>query len=200
MPTQVDEQLAQRAQRGDRAAFGDLFDRHHQSLLKYVFHMVEDRQQAEDIGHEAFLRAYERLGQLGPPWDFKSWLYRIASNLAVDRLRRRNRWVDEAEGALENGPPTTRRPVERKVDREEQRRRVWNTLGGLAMTSRQALILRHLTGLNYREMARAMGCSAENARQRVHRARLHFRDAYGRTFVIPGSGVRCRALGDLLSA
>ena len=99
MPTQVDEQLAQRAQRGDRAAFGDLFDRHHQSLLNYVFHMVEDRQQAEDIGHKAFLRAFERLGQLGPPWDFKSWLYRIATNLAVDWLRRRNRWVDETEGA-----------------------------------------------------------------------------------------------------
>lgn len=199
MPDGSDAELALRAQRGDAAAFAELFERLHRPLMSYIYHMVGDRQQAEDIGHDAFLRAYERLSGLGPPWDFKAWLYRIAGNLALDWLRRRNRWVEEEEGMLEDEPPTTRRPVERKAEREEQRRRVENALEGMPTVPRQALILRHVVDLSYEEMGRAMGCSPAAARQRVHRARLRFRDAFGLAIVIPGIESSCRSLGDLLS-
>jgi hypothetical protein len=95
-------------------------------------------------------------------------------------------------------PPTTRRPLERNVQREETRRSVRQTLANLPASYCQALVLRELNGLSYEEMARALECSYENARQLVHRARLRFRELHGLKAV--AAGTACRELGDLLSA
>lgn len=195
-----DVELVRRAQRGDREAFAELFNRLHTPVLNFVYHMLGDRQTAEDVTQDAFIRAHERVGQLGPPWDFKSWIYRIAGNLAVDHVRGGRRLVDVDESEDMAEPPTTRRPIERRIQRDEVRESVRKTLQGLPTAYRQALILRELNGLNYDEVARALECSYENARQLVHRARLRFRELHGLRVVLASGAGRCRALHELLSA
>jgi RNA polymerase sigma-70 factor (ECF subfamily) len=198
-PRQPDVDLVRRAQRGDRAAFAELFELLHRPVLGYVYHLVGDAATAEDVAQDAFVRAHERIGQLGPPYDFKSWVYRIAGNLAMDHLRGARRIVDLEEPLPMDEPPTTRRPLERKVQREEARRSVRETLADLPASYRQALVLRELNGLSYDEVARALECTYENARQLVHRARLRFRELHGLR-AIAAAAPQCRELGDLLSA
>ena len=189
-----------RAQAGDSAAFAELFKRLHRPVLNYVYRTVGDRQLAEDITQDAFLRAHQRLAQLGPPWDFKSWIFRIAGNLAIDTLRRNRRFVDQEEPQEMGSPPSTQRPAEKQVERREARRQVERTLALLPTTHRQALILRELNALSYAEVSRALECSYDNARQLVHRARLAFRELHGIRLLAESGAARCEALGDLLSA
>ena len=195
-------QLIQQAQQGNPEAFTELFNRWNDPLLRYLYHTLGNGQEAEDLAQDAFLRAYQRLEQLGPPWDFKSWLYRIATNMAMDHLRRERRYVAVADSdeAVEMEIPEDMQPVERQVEKSEQGRQVWKALGILPTLYRQALILRELHGLSYEELQVALDCSLENARQLVHRARLRFRDEYGFASVVAAGLPRCRVLGDLLSA
>ncbi len=197
-----ESRLIQQAQQGNPEAFAELFNRWNQPLLRYLYHTLGNGQEAEDLAQDAFLRAYQRLEQLGPPWDFKSWLYRIATNLAMDHLERERRYisVDSSDEAVEMELPGSTQPVERQVERLEQQRQVWKALRTLPTLYRQALVLRELNGLSYEEIHIALDCSAENARQLVHRARLRFRDEYGFTLAVTAGVPRCHVLGDLLSA
>lgn len=192
--------LVRQAQAGDGDAFAELFQRLHLPVLNYVYHMLGDRQAAEDVTQDAFIRAHERLAQLGPPWDFKSWVFRIASNLAVDGLRSGKRFVDIEEPMDLSGPPTTRRPSERQVQRAETRAAVRATLQQMPTAYAQALLLREFNGLSYREVAQALECSYDNARQLVHRARLSFRQIHGIRMLAESGAARCHVLDDLLSA
>ena len=200
-PTQEpDVALVRRAQAGDGEAFTQLFHQLHQPVLNYIYRTVGDRQAAEDITQDAFIRAHERVGQLGPPWDFKSWVFRIASNLAIDYLRGGKRFVDVEEPWDMGGPSTTRRPAERQVQRGEAREAVEATLVLMPTKYRQALVLREINGLTYREVASALECSNDNARQLVHRARLNFRELHGIRLMATSGAVQCRELEDLISA
>ena len=195
-----DVALVRRAQAGDGEAFTQLFHQLHRPVLNYIYRTVGDRQAAEDITQDAFIRAHERVGQLGPPWDFKSWVFRIASNLAIDYLRQGKRFVDVEEPLDMGGPPTTQRPAERQVQRGEAREAVEATLVLMPTKYRQALVLREINGLTYGEVASALECNYDNARQLVHRARLNFRELHGIRLMAMSGAVKCRELEDLLSA
>ena len=197
---QVEPELVKRAREGDGAAFTILFEELYRPILNYVYHTVGDQPAAEDITQEAFIRAHRNLSKLGPPWDFKSWVYRIAGNLAIDHLRRNKRYVDLNEQVIMGEPPTTRRPAERNLQREDAVQSVHTTLEDMPTGYRQALILRELNGLSYKQMAAAMECSYANARQLVHRARMRFRDMHLARVTIAESAARCPELGDMLSA
>ncbi len=192
--------LVRRAQAGDGEAFTQLFHQLHQPVLNYIYRTVGDRQAAEDITQDAFIRAHERVSQLGPPWDFKSWVFRIASNLAIDYLRQGKRFVDVEEPLEMRGPPTTQRPAERQVQRGEAREAVEATLVLMPTKYRQALVLREINGLAYGEVATALECNYDNARQLVHRARLNFRELHGIRLMAASGAVQCRELEDVLSA
>ena len=196
----VDVALVRRAQAGDGEAFAQLFHQLHQPVLNYIYRTVGDRQAAEDITQDAFIKAHERVGQLGPPWDFKSWVFRIASNLAIDYLRQGKRFVDVEEPLEMGSPPTTQRPSERQVQRGEAREAVEATLVLMPTKYRQALVLREINGLAYGEVATALECNYDNARQLVHRARLNFRELHGIRLMAASGAAQCREMEDLLSA
>ncbi len=190
----------QRAQAGDEQAFTELFEQLQAPVLNYAHQILSDRSSAEDVTQDAFIVAHQRLGMLGPPYDFKSWVFRIAGNLAIDQIRKDRRLVDLEDADVRGEPPTTRRPPEKQVRRGEQQRMIRRSLDRLPPAYRQALVLREIHELSYDEMARALDCSYDSARQLVHRARLRFREAHGLRLLIAGASERCTQLGDLLSA
>ena len=200
MPSSDWAELVHRAQAGDGDAFTELFQQLHTPVLNYVYRTMGDRHAAEDITQDAFIRAHQRIGQLGPPYDFKSWVFRIASNLAIDSLRQSKRFVDLDEPMDPLGPMTTKRPAERKVQQSQARQSVQDTLALMPTAFRQAIILRELSGLGYQEVANTLECSYDNARQLVHRARLNFRELHGMRLMADSGAVQCREIGDLLSA
>ncbi len=203
MSALADGDLVRRARQGDKDAFAALFTRYEGRIFGYLYRMVGDREWAEDLTQEAFIRAHQHLSHLGPPYDFKSWLYRIAGNLALDGLRRYRREVplpDWDSGAPE---PVDTRPVadpEQQARQAELRAAVWRTLHRLPDAYRQALLLRELEGLSYQEMASIMGISLDNVRVVLHRARLAFRDLYGLQVMAEEGRLACGALNELLSA
>ncbi|MBM3121373.1 MAG: sigma-70 family RNA polymerase sigma factor [Chloroflexi bacterium] len=190
----------QRAQAGDEQAFSELFEQLQAPVLNYAHQILSDRSSAEDVTQDAFLVAHQRLGMLGPPYDFKSWVYRIAGNLAIDQIRKDRRLVDLEDADVRGEPPTTRRPPEKQVRRGEQQRMIRRSLDRLPPAYRQALVLREIHELSYDELARALECSYDSARQLVHRARLRFREAHGLRLLIAGAAERCTQLGAMLSA
>lgn len=199
---QIDQvELVKKAKAGQDHAFEELFQHLHQPILNYVYRMVGDRQRAEDVTQEAFIRAHEKLDQLGPPYDFKSWVYRIAGNMAHYELRSRKpeRALD-LEGADKEVGKVAERPAEQGALRHERGEGVWEVLEDLPPDYRQALILREFNELSYKEMTQALERSYDSVRQLVHRARVRFMETHiSQAFVTEGP-IRCAVLGDLLSA
>lgn len=199
----TDGDLVCRAQGGDKGAFGELFARYEGRIFGYLYRMVGDRAWAEDLTQDAFIRAHQHLNRLGPPYDFKSWIYRIAGNLALDGLRRSHREVPLPDWDSGEPEPADTRPA---VDPEEQARQaeiraaVWRTLHQLPDVYRQVLVLRELEGLSYQEIATATGLSLDNVRVTLHRARQTFRDLYGLQVMVEEGRQICGELNELLSA
>jgi len=206
MSHESDVKLVRKAQRGDRGAFAELFTRYEPRIFGYLYRMVGDRAWAEDLAQETFIRAHQRLNSLGPPYDFKSWLYRIAGNLAIDGLRRHREEVPLPD--WDAGEATMPEPADRRSEADpeqaarlaEVRQAVWKALHQLPENYRQILLLRELEGLSYREIADVLGISLDNVRVTLHRARLAFRDLYGLQVMVEEGRWACSGLDELLSA
>jgi RNA polymerase sigma-70 factor (ECF subfamily) len=204
MDRSADVQLVLRAQEGDKSAFAELFTHYEGRIFGYLYRMVGERTWAEDLAQEAFVRAYQHIGTLGPPYDFKSWLYRIASNLALDGLRRYREEAPlpdwDAGEAFAPEPTDGKAGPEQRASLSEVRSAVWRTLHGLSDTYRQILTLRELDGFSYREIAATLGISIDNVKVTLHRARLQFRDLYGYQVMVEQGRAECHVLDELLSA
>jgi RNA polymerase sigma-70 factor (ECF subfamily) len=206
MANAPDEKLVRRAQKGDKAAFAELFTRYEGRIFGYVYRMVGDRAWAEDIAQEAFIQAHQHLNRLGPPYDFKSWVYRIAGNMALDGLRRYRHQVPlpdwdggEATG-LEPADQRREGAPEDQAGLAEVRAAVWRTIHQLPDNHRQILVLREIDGLSYNEIAGVLDLSLDNVRVMLHRARLQFRDLYELQVMVEEGRMACQELDDLLSA
>jgi RNA polymerase sigma-70 factor (ECF subfamily) len=206
MPNAPDEKLVRRAQKGDKAAFAELFTRYEGRIFGYIYRMVGDRAWAEDIAQEAFIQAHQYLNRLGPPYNFKSWVYRIAGNMALDGLRRYRREVplpDWDGGEATRPEPADQRregAPEDQAGLAEVRAAVWRTIHQLPDNYRQVLVLREIDGLAYNEIAAVLDLSLDNVRVMLHRARLQFRDLYELQVMVEEGRMACQELDDLLSA
>ena len=176
-----DTRLVRQAQGGDKAAFTELFTRYESRIFGYVYRMVGDRAWAEDIAQEAFIRAHQKLGRLGPPYDFKSWVYRIAGNVAIDGLRRRREEVPLPD--WDAGEATAPEPADqhREGDPEQQaeladvRDSVWRALHLLPDSYRQILLLRVVEEMPLTEVANVLDLPLGTVKSYIHRCRKQLR-------------------------
>lgn len=169
------DQIA-RAQQGDGQAFGELVEQHRQGVLNVVYRMCGDPHLAEEAAQEAFLRAWQNLRQYNPRFAFRSWVYRIALNHAIDVLRRRTETSDiEAEPITADidGP-------EASLERKEQVEQVQQAVLGLPAASRAVLILREYEGMTYQEMAEALDIPIGTVMSRLSYARNQVRQTMHR--------------------
>lgn len=206
MANAPDEKLVRQAQKGNKAAFAQLFTQYEGRIFGYIYRMVGDRAWAEDIAQEAFIQAHQHLNRLGPPYDFKSWVYRIAGNMALDGLRRyrREMLLPDWDGGEATGPePADQRregAPEDQAGLADVRAAVWRTIHQLPDSYRQILVLREIDGLSYNEIAGVLNLSLDNVRVTLHRARLQFRDLYELQVMVEEGRMACQELDDLLSA
>ena len=168
---------------GDPRAFELIVTRFQVRLLNFVYRMIGDRERAEDLVQEAFLRVYRHLDRFDRSRKFSTWIYTIASNLAKNELRNRGRSplvALERSGRSDEGEPA---PLEfeargtRPDDLFDQRRLkalVDATVARLAVHHREVFVLRELEGKSYEEIAEVMRCNLGTVKSRLNRARQSF--------------------------
>jgi RNA polymerase sigma-70 factor (ECF subfamily) len=173
-----DQQLVQRVQKGDKAAFDLLVRKYQHRVLKLVGRFVSNTAEAEDVAQEAFLKAYRALPAFRGDSAFYTWLYRIAINTAKNTLVSSRRRPVDFDLDLQDPEQHERQALLKDVDTpegvlltDEIREVVEHALEQLPEDLRTAIVLRELEGLSYEEIAEAMDCPVGTVRSRIFRAR-----------------------------
>ncbi len=161
-----DEELMQRVQAGDPAAYQALFQRHQARIFSYLSRKTRDPQAAADLYQETFLKVYRARDSWAPDRPFRPWLFGIAANAARDRARRQQRRPQEVEIADWEG--ATR-------DHPDARLGLEAAIAALPDTLRDAFLLGVVEGFDHREVAGLLDISPDNARARISRARAFLR-------------------------
>ena len=169
--------------RGDPRAFGEIVARYQVRLLNFVYRMIGDRERAEDLVQEAFLRIYRHLDRFDRSRKFSTWIYTIASNLAKNELRNRSRspLIAFEQASPHDGENTRTVDFEDTGNRPDdlyERRTlkalVDETVARLASHHREVFVLRELEGKSYEEIAEIMHCNLGTVKSRLNRARQSF--------------------------
>src|ERR1035437_3787601 len=173
-----DKTLVRDAQRGDMAAFEELVARHRDKIYARALSMMRNEDAAIDLSQEAWVKAWQRLAQFQGDASFATWLTRITINLCLDQLRKQKRQraesieeMDEESGGMERQMPViTTNPTER-LERGELRQRIDEALGKLSDEHRTVLVLHEFEEMEYKEIAKTMGCSIGTVMSRLFYAR-----------------------------
>jgi len=180
-----DEELVRLCQKrlpGDLRPFHALVNRYRDRVINISYRFLSDPHDAEDVAQEIFLKIYRGLPDFQARSSFSTWLYTITSNTCKNRLRRRDRRPSLLEPDLESlGIRLPKNPsTEQFVIARERRDAIQETLEELSETYREALILRDIQGLSYREISKVLEIGLSAAKMRVRRARLAFQKLYER--------------------
>ncbi|MDR3764720.1 MAG: RNA polymerase sigma factor [Acidobacteriota bacterium] len=178
------------ARTGDIAAFESLVRRYDRNVFRIAQHITQNREDAEDVVQDAFLKAYQNLGQFQGQSKFYTWLVRIAVNEALMRLRRRRpeRMIslDEDVKTEEDSMP---REVadwspnpEQQYSQAELKEILGKTIQGLPPSFRTVFVLRDVEGLSTEETASALELSVPAVKSRLLRARLQLRERLNKYF------------------
>lgn len=168
----IDDILVARARRGDAAAFTRIFEQYNSRIVNYIYGLVHDRELANDLAQDSFLKAYKALPRMDDDLRLLPWLYRIAGNTAFSALRRRKliRWLP----LLSDGIAATN--TDGHVVEAEA---VARALAKLPSKYAAPLLLHSHEGMSCPEIAEILGISTGAVKTRLFRAREAFRLAYG---------------------
>jgi RNA polymerase sigma-70 factor (ECF subfamily) len=177
-----DSYLVERCLDGDVAGFEKLVSRYQNKIMGYVGRMTNgDREEAEDITQEAFIKAYRNLDSFRGQASFSTWLYKIATNLCIDRARTRKRRpqqaysLDEPFDKEEEGGgreiADTRFEPSKGVERDELRSLVRQTVAEMPEKQRQVLIMCDLQGMPYENIAEVLSIPLGTVKSRIFHAR-----------------------------
>jgi len=182
-----DRDLVSLALKGRETAYRELLSRYERPVFSLVFRMVRDRSLAEDLAQETFIRAFHALKGFNPSYRFSSWLFKIANNLTIDHLRKRTLdtvSLDGAPGAV------TQEEVDRTrisvadggedplsyVVNKELGGHIEDAIAALRPEYRTAVLLRHVEGYSYEEIAGIMDVPLGTVKTFLHRARHELKE------------------------
>ena len=168
-----DRELVTKAQSGDMAAFEELVRRHQRGLFSYLYRMCRNSSDAEELAQAAMVRAWEKLAGFRGASSFKTWLYRIGTNLCLNLRTRRKptEELPEALAALDAEQPE--HAFQQKVREEAVR----SALAELPADQRAALVLSVYQDMSYKEIAQTMGKTVRAVDSLLFRAKTNLRKA-----------------------
>ncbi len=167
----TDEEWVREAQAGDRTAYSVLVRRHQRALHGHLVRMVGSHDDALELAQDAFVRAWQALPEWEPGARFRTWLFRIASNAAIDLLRRRGTVPfepldDTFEAAHPGAGP------ERQAQANQEVRALEVALARLTPEHREVLLLREVEDMSYEEIGRVLSLTEGTVKSRLARARV----------------------------
>ena len=182
-----DKELAALAAKGRESAFRELLTRYERPVFSLVYRMVRDRALAEDLAQEAFIRAFGAIGSYDPGYKFSNWIFKIANNHTIDYLRKRKLDTISIHGSphattadeesrtalvLESGGESPHDYVEHK----ELGLQIETAIGRLRPEYRTVILLRHVEGHSYDEIAEIMELPLGTVKTYLHRARNELKE------------------------
>lgn len=173
-----DERLVKLSQRQVTESFEELVARHRDKIYARAYSMMRNEEEALDLSQEAWVKGWQRLKQFEGESSFVTWMTRIVINLCLDQLRKHKRQraesielLEEESGGVERQMPVvTANPTE-GLERGELRKRIDEAMGKLSQSHRTVLILHEFEELEYKEIAKRMGCSIGTVMSRLFYAR-----------------------------
>jgi RNA polymerase sigma-70 factor, ECF subfamily len=175
----IDQQLVERVQRGDKAAFDLLVSKYQRKIFRLLSRLIRDQAEIEDIAQEAFIKAYRALPNFRGDSAFYTWLYRIAINTAKNHLVSKGRRapttteadIEEAETFDDGDHLRDLNTPESMLVTKQVGEAVNRAIDELPEDLRTAIVLREIEGLSYEEIAESMSCPIGTVRSRIFRAR-----------------------------
>jgi RNA polymerase sigma-70 factor (ECF subfamily) len=176
-----DHALLEATRTGDEAAFAELVSRYRNQITNYVYRMTNDYDGAVDLAQETFIRVYRAADRYQTSHAFSTYIYRIATNLAISELRKRKRrklvsltgFFQGRDGAepVEFDPPDARPLQDTEMVDDERRKAVARAIATLPDKYRAPLVLRDVEGKSYEEISRILETSEGTIKSRISRAR-----------------------------
>lgn len=178
----VETRLAKLARGGDRTAFAELVDLYKDKMYHLAYRMLGQSQEAEDVVQETFLRVYTNLDRYDENQKFSTWIYRIATNLCIDRLRKRrisyslDAEMPEGEGAdWYSLLPSDQATPEKEIVLSETQQQIRKAIDSLPEKYKSVVILRYLQDMSLQEIGDVLNMPVTTVKTRVHRGREFLR-------------------------
>lgn len=182
----TDQEVVALAREGREAAYRELVRRYERPVFSLVLRMVRDRQLAEDLAQETFVKALNAIATYRPEYKFSSWIFKIANNAAIDHLRRREVNTLSLDGAPN---ATSQEDIEAtalqvgdkaetplaELESRELGSAIERAIGHLRPEYRSCILLRHVEGLAYEEIAQMLDLPLGTVKTYIHRARHELR-------------------------
>ncbi|MDP1891076.1 MAG: sigma-70 family RNA polymerase sigma factor [Gemmatimonadaceae bacterium] len=188
LPNLPDADVARLAQQGREAAFRELVRRYERPVFSLVFRMVRDSATAEDLAQDTFIKVLNHVDKYRPEFKFSSWLFKIANNVAIDHLRRRQLNTISMDGspnaATAADVEATSFDIADKsesaldvMEAKELGSAIERAIGSLRPEYRSCIMLRHVEGRSYEEIAATLDLPLGTVKTYIHRARHQLREA-----------------------
>ena len=188
LPNLPDADVVVLAQQGREPAFRELIRRYERPVFSLIFRMVRDSTVAEDLAQDSFIKVLNHLDKYRPEFKFSSWLFKIANNVAIDHLRRRQldtisidgsayatTAAEAAASSFELSDPAES-PLDELASRELGES-IEKAIGSLRPEYRNCIMLRHVEGRSYEEIAATLDLPLGTVKTYIHRARHQLREA-----------------------
>ena len=184
----TDHDLVAFARSGSEKAYRELLGRYQRPVFSLVYRMVRDRELAEDLAQDTFVKVFNHLDSYNPKYKFSSWIFKIASNLAIDHMRKKGLDTVSLDGSrhasTDEEIESTRISVasgdenpEELLVAKELGGEIEEAIGKLRAEYRTAIVLRHVEGRAYEEIAEIMDVPLGTVKTYIHRARTELREA-----------------------
>lgn len=192
LATLPDADVVRLAQQGRELAFRELVRRYERPVFSLVYRMVRDRELAEDLSQDAFIKVLNHIDRYSPEFKFSSWLFKIANNVAIDHLRRRRIDTISMDGSpnASTAAEVEASTLELGADQEsaldeleakELGSSIEDAIGRLRPEYRSCIMLRHVEGRSYEEIAATLDLPLGTVKTYIHRARHELRKALEHT-------------------
>ena len=181
-----DQEVIERARAGRESAFRELIRRYERPVFSLIYRLVRDRERAEDLSQDTFIKVLNAIDRYDPSYKFSSWIFKIAHNTALDQLRKKEpdtlsidgsphaSTSDELEATVLTPVSKRERPDEFASSREIGSH-IEKAIGTLRLEYRTAIVLCHVEGRPYEEVAQIMDVPLGTVKTYIHRARNELR-------------------------
>ena len=182
----TDQQVVELARQGNQVGYRELIRRYERPVFSLIYRMVRNRELAEDLAQETFIKVLNAVGSYRPEFKFSSWVFKIANNAAIDHLRRRELDTLSLDGSPHAETPEmieatalqvsdrTETALE-EVENKELGRAIEAGIAKLRPEYRACILLRHVEGRSYEEIAQILSLPLGTVKTYIHRARNELR-------------------------
>ena len=169
---EVERELITRAGQGDMRAFREIYERASGYVYTLAYRVTNTKHDAEEVTQDVFFKLHQSLGSFKFEASFKTWLYRIAVNTALNHAKKRNRVTTrEVEKVYEDLATVTQPDAGKRLEAEDTEKKLKILLDQLNPDQRVCIVLREIEGMDYQEIATSLGININTVRSRLKRAR-----------------------------